>query len=305
MAKIVVAGSINMDLVIRVPHIPREGETLLARSIGRYGGGKGANQAVAVGRLGGDAVMIGRLGNDDYGKILLDSLSDSGVRTTGIEWDPEQPTGTAYINVSDRGENNIVVHSGANGRFDIAQMERHVRLLEEAEYCLMQLEIPMETVEHAAAVCRNKNVKLLLNPAPAQTLRPEVLRGLYMLIPNESELNLLCPEPGDLQSKATQLHEAGVENVLVTLGSRGCLLVNRDGVRSYSAISVKAKDTTAAGDSFIGGLAVALSQGKTLDESIRYASVVAGIAVSREGAQSSIPDRETVSRIIKIMELSD
>lgn len=299
MAKIVVAGSINMDVVIRVPHIPVEGETLLASSVGNYGGGKGANQAIAVGRLGGDVSMIGRLGTDEYGKTLFDNLSNSGIHMEGVEWDPDHPTGTAYINVSDKGENNIVVYSGANSRLDIAQAERNAHLLDNADYCLLQLEIPMETVEYVTSVCRSKGVKVLLNPAPAQALDPSVLKDLYMLIPNESELDLLCPEPGHLESKAKRLYESGVENVLVTLGSKGCLLVNRDGIEFFSAVPVEAKDTTAAGDSFIGGLAVGLSQGKTVEEAIRYAAVVAGIAVSREGAQSSIPDRETVEAYIK------
>ncbi|TJY42900.1 ribokinase [Cohnella pontilimi] len=299
MAKIVVVGSINMDVVIRVPHIPVEGETLLAVSVANYGGGKGANQAVAVGRLGGDVSMIGRLGKDDYGKALFDNLSNSGIHTEGIQWDSEEPTGTAFINVSDRGENNIVVYSGANSRLDIPQVERYTHLLEQAEYCLMQLEIPTETVKHVTEVCRSKGIKVLLNPAPAQALESKLLKGLYMLIPNESELDLLCPEPGDIESKAKRLFETGVQNVLVTLGSKGCMLINNEGIQYFSAIQVEAKDTTAAGDSFIGGLAVGLSQGKTVAEAIRYASVVAGIAVSREGAQSSIPDRETVEAYIQ------
>lgn len=294
MAKIIVVGSINIDIVIRVPHIPAEGETLLASGVNYFGGGKGANQATAAGRLGGKVSMIGRIGKDDHGKMLYDNLIASGVGVEGVEWDSDQPTGTAYINVSDRGENNIVVYPGANSGLDREQINRYEHLFDEAEYCLIQMEIPMETIEHVVKVCKSKGVKLLFNPAPAQTLSPTVLSGLHMIIPNESELDVLCPGSNGLEQKARYLHDLGVQNVLVTLGSKGSMLLNGSGVQYFSAIPVKAVDTTAAGDSFIGGLAVGLSENMKVEEAISFAAVVAGIAVSREGAQASIPDRKTV-----------
>ncbi|WP_373229445.1 ribokinase [Cohnella sp.] len=299
MAKIIVVGSINMDVVIRVPHIPTEGETIMASSVNYYGGGKGANQAIAVGRLGGDVSMIGRIGEDDYGKILYDNLVESGIHTQGIEYDADYPSGTAYINVSDSGENNIVVYSGANSRLDPVQIQSYEYLFDEADYCLIQMEIPFETIEHVVRVCKTKGVKIILNPAPAQPLPFTVLQGLYAIIPNESELDLLCPDPSSLEEKARSLFEFGVDNIIVTLGSKGSMLMNEDGIQYFGAIPVKSVDTTAAGDSFIGGLAVGLSEKKGIKEAIRFAAIVAGIAVSREGAQSSIPDRITVEDYLK------
>jgi ribokinase len=294
LAKILVVGSINMDVVIRVPHIPTEGETIMASSVIYYGGGKGANQAITVGRLGGEVSMIGRIGADDYGKILYDNLVESGIHMQGVEYDADTPTGTAYINVSDSGENNIVVYPGANSRLDPKQIQTYENLFDKADYCLIQMEIPLETIEHIVRVCKTKGVKILLNPAPAQTLQSTLLQGVHMIIPNESELHLLCPGPYTVEEKARNLYDLGVQNVVVTLGSKGCMLVNGEGIQHFAAIPVKSVDTTAAGDSFIGGLAVALSENKEVEEAIRFAALVAGIAVSREGAQSSIPDRKTV-----------
>lgn len=295
LGKILVVGSINMDVVIRVPHIPIEGETLMARGIAYHGGGKGANQATAVGRLGGEADMIGRIGRDDYGKMLLQSLIDSGLSASGIEFDGQEPTGTAYINVSDRGENNIVVHPGANAKLAPEQIRRHERLFDEAKYCLIQMEIPLDTIEEAIRICRSKGVKVLLNPAPARALRAEMLRDLYIIVPNESELDTLCPAPGTIEQKAQRLYETGVRNVIVTLGSKGSMLVNGNGVQYFDAVAVQPVDTTAAGDTFIGGLAVGLSENREIESAIRFASLAAAIAVGREGAQTSIPDRRTVS----------
>lgn len=299
MSKIVVVGSINMDVVIRVPHIPAEGETLMAASVNHYGGGKGANQAVAGARLGGDISLIGRIGNDDFGKTLRDNLIDSGIHMEGLEWDEMVPTGTAYINVSDRGENNIVVYSGANSRLDVEQVQRYEYLFDKAEFCLIQMEIPMKTVSYVIEICRSKGVKVLLNPAPAFLLDSELLKDLYMIIPNESELDILCPGSDLLEDKAKSLRDKGVQNVIVTLGDKGCMLHNREGTQSFSAIPVQPVDTTAAGDSFIGGLVVGLSENRPMKSAIRFASVVAGIAVSREGAQVSIPDRRTVDTYIE------
>lgn len=298
MAKIIVVGSINMDVVVRVPHIPREGETLMASDVNHYGGGKGANQAIAAGRLGGEVSMIGRIGNDEYGNIIYNNLVSSGINVQGVEMNADNPTGTAYINVSDRGENNIVVFSGANSRLDPEQINRHEYLFEKAEFCLIQMEIPIETIGHVIHICKIKGVKLLLNPAPAQTLNQSLLRDVYMILPNESELDILCPHGPNIEDKARYLYELGVQNVLVTLGSKGSMLLNRDGIQYFSAIYVKPIDTTAAGDSFIGGLAVGLSEKMEASEAISFASVVAGIAVSREGAQASIPDRKTVDAYI-------
>ncbi|ALS25574.1 ribokinase [Paenibacillus sp. 32O-W] len=294
MAKIVVVGSINMDVVIRVPHIPVEGETIMARSVQYYGGGKGANQAIAMSRLGGDVHMIGRVGKDAHGQRLYDNLLENGTKTAGVEWDEDQPSGTAYIYVSDRGENNIVVFSGANSKVDVAQINRYEHLFDDAEYCLMQMEIPRETIEHTVQVCKQKGVKIILNPAPAQPLSEQILEGLYILIPNESELDLLCPGPGSLEEKSAKLYGSGVQNLIVTLGAKGSMLMNEAGVKYFPAVPVKPVDTTAAGDSFIGGLTIGLSNKMDLEAAIQYASLVAAITVSKMGAQASLPDLAAV-----------
>lgn len=294
MKKIVVVGSINMDVVIRVPHIPAVGETVLASSQSLYGGGKGANQAIAASRLGGSVYMIGRLGDDAYGNKLRSALTESGVNARGVEFDSEAPTGTAYIYVSDKGENNIVVNPGANGKVDIDQIKRYEQLFEGAEYCVIQMEIPIDTVEYVIALCKEKNIKVMLNPAPAHLLNDEAFKDLYMLLPNETELAILCEDNGNLEEMAENLHEAGIHNVIVTLGEKGCMLVNDDGVKHFPAPPFSPVDTTAAGDSFVAGITVGLSEGMDLEKAIRFASYAAGVTISKEGAQASLPDRKTV-----------
>ena len=296
MGKIVVAGSLNMDIVLRVPHIPAVGETIISTNVSLVAGGKGANQAVGVGKLGGDVYMLGRLGKDAYGKKLYDSLLKNKVKTEGLVFDEELPTGNAYICVSDTGENNIVVSPGANKAFSREQIDRYESIFEGAEYCLLQLEIPMVTVEHILQVCRRKKVKVILNPAPARVLKDELLDDLFLLIPNEKEISMLCPEPTTLEEKAKALLAKNVHNVVITLGEKGCMLANKEKIAYYPAIPFKPVDTTAAGDSFISGLAVALSEGRDLCAALRFANYTAGITITKHGAQTSLPSRGEVDR---------
>lgn len=294
MKKIVVVGSINMDVVIRVPHIPVVGETILAQGQSLYGGGKGANQAIAASRLGGNVYMIGCLGNDAYGQKLHQELINSGVSVEGIEFDPKTPTGTAFIYVSDQGDNNIVVNPGANSQVDKNQIDRYESLFDDADYCIIQMEIPIDTVEYVIDLCKKKGIKVMLNPAPAHKLKDEVFRDLYMILPNETELEILCGGNGSLEEMAESLHKKGVENVIVTLGEKGCMLVNNEGIKHFPAPPFAPVDTTAAGDSFVAGITVGLSEGMGLEKAIKFASYVAGVTISKEGAQASLPDRKTV-----------
>jgi ribokinase len=292
--EIVIVGSLNMDIIMKVSHIPRVGETILTNDIKNAAGGKGANQAVGAGKLGGKVYMIGRVGNDLYGRELYNSLIKNGVDAGGVVFDDMLPTGNAYIYVSDNGDNNIVVNPGANSRLSVEQVRSFEWIFDKVAYCLIQMEIPMDTIEYVASVCRKKNVKLILNPAPAREIDYSHFDGCFLVIPNETEIDLMIPGDWSIEEKACKLLEKGFQNVIVTLGEKGCLLVNRNTKRYFPAATFKAVDTTGAGDSFISGLAVALAEGKDMENAIKFASIAAGITVSREGAQPSLPDKETI-----------
>jgi len=299
MSKIVVIGSANMDVIIRVAQIPAPGETILARGVQLSAGGKGANQAAAIARLGGAVTMIACVGDDAHGQSLYAYLGEQGVDTSSIERLEGVPTGTAYINVADDGENNIVVNPGANHHVSCEMVERYRHLLEGADYCMTQLETPLPTLYAVAALCQDYGVRLILNPAPAAELEFERLKNTWMIIPNESELNALIPDQGDVPTKARLLLEKGFLHVLVTLGEEGCLLVDKQGEQRYSAYkALPVQDTTAAGDSFIGTLILGLSRGSSLSEAITLATKAAAITVSRPGAQASLPTWTEVEAIL-------
>lgn len=303
MADIVVVGSLNMDTVVSVPHIPKIGETILATDVNYYGGGKGANQAVAAARLGGRVSMIGKIGKDKNGQALLDSLKKEGIDTTGIEFS-EDITGTAFIKVSSRGDNNIVVYPGANKDLDIAQIERHRKIIENSKVCVLQLEIPYEVVKYVVNLCYEKGVKVVFNPAPATgQIEDELIRKTYILIPNETELNILSGTDENtlerLEDIAKKVYNKGCGNLIVTLGDKGGLYLRNDKIEYFESKKVDSVDTTAAGDSFVGALVTAMIEGKTITESIEFASFAAALTVTRPGAQSSLPTREEVENFIK------
>ncbi|WZL74179.1 ribokinase [Clostridiaceae bacterium 35-E11] len=303
MKQILVVGSINMDMVIRVPHIPAVGETILAKDIKRFGGGKGANQAIAAAKLGGDVHMIGRVGKDEHGEQCYENLKNSGVHVEGIEFDDDTPTGTAYIYVSDKGENNIVVYPGANNKLNIDQIKRFEHLFNIAAFCVVQLEIPLEVVNFVVDLCRQKGVKVIFNPAPACNLNDDLLKNTYILTPNETELTILTGEKADtieeMEMASHKILERGVQNIIVTIGEKGSLLINKDKKQLHKAVKVAPIDTTAAGDSFTGALAVALAEEQEINKAINFATHVAGITVTKEGAQSSLPTREVVEDFMK------
>jgi len=288
--KIVVVGSSNVDTVISVSHIPIAGETLMAKALEVCFGGKGANQATAIAKLGGDVNFIACVGDDNFGHTMMRNLNDSGVVTDEVVQLKDTLSGAAYIYVSDSGENNIVVNAGANSCLTKEVLEKYRKTIEDAAYCIIQLEIPIDTLYYVAELCLKANVKLILNPAPATALDFEKLKNSWMIVPNESELNLLIPGSDGIDIKAQTLLKKGFEHVLVTLGSQGCLLANSDGVKRYSAYNVPSVvDTTAAGDSFIGALAFCLSKGQNIEQAIDFAAKAAAITVSRAGAQPSLP----------------
>lgn len=299
MKKMVVIGSLNMDLVTYVPQLPSPGETISSSKFQKNPGGKGANQAVAAAKLGADVTMVGKVGADAYGAELLNSLKESGVSTRGVR--QADITGMAFIQVSMEGENNIVLVPGANAQMQCADIDEARALIEESELILLQLEIPLEAVEHALRLGVELKKEVILNPAPARKLPQEMLRMVHTLIPNESELHLLTGMPVSTQQElfaaADQLKSYGVKRLIVTMGQHGAYLINDDERVHIPAFSVDAVDTTAAGDSFISGFAVGKARGMSDREAVVFASRVAAIVVTREGAQPSLPTLAEVEQL--------
>lgn len=291
MGKITVIGSSNMDMTVRTPHVPAKGETVFGGDVLMSFGGKGANQAVAAKRLGGEVAFISKVGADPNGDMMLRHFADEGLSVETVIQDSSALSGAAWICVGDDGDNAIIVMPGANGAMTTDDLKPFEKLIVESEYLLMQLEIPMEVVEYATELAHANGVKVVLNPAPAAPLSDSLLSKLYALTPNETECRLLCGtrSSDDDVENAAFLHGKGVENVIVTLGEKGSMLCNADGVLTVPAQKVTAVDTVAAGDTYNGALCVALSKGKSFVEAMQFATAASAIAVTRVGAQSSIP----------------
>lgn len=292
---LVVVGSLNMDLVFRAPRAPEAGETLIGYSFTTAHGGKGANQAVACARLGAKVSHVGRVGADAFGRQLKDALAADGIEVQHISVDAEAATGTAMILVDDQAQNRIVLAPGANARLAAAHLQEALTSIEAAALMILQLEVPLPSVEAAIALARQSRCPVLLNPAPAQQLPDHVWPAIDYLIPNETEASLLTGvSVGDVASAseaAAILRQRGVKTVLITLGSQGVLIADDQGVRHLPAHPVKAVDTTAAGDTFIGGFAVGRLEGMSVDDAARLGQRAAALCVSRAGAQPSIPYR--------------
>ncbi len=301
-AHVVVVGSLNMDLVARAPHIPQPGETILGRDFHTLPGGKGANQAVAAARLGARVTMVGRVGNDAFARLLLDNLVAAGIDHTCVIQDFRAATGVALIVVDAAGQNTIVVASGANARLSPADVEAAEAAIAKADVLLLQLETPLETVTRAAQIAHAHGATVILNPSPAQPLPPALLSLVDVLVVNESETALLTGLPIDsrarVEAAAGVLRESGVGVVILTLGERGALLAQAGGVQAFPAFMVTAVDTTAAGDAFMGGLAVALAEGESLDEGVRWGSAAGALATTQLGAQPSLPTRRAVEKLL-------
>lgn len=296
--RILVVGSSNTDMVIKTQSFPCPGETILGGKFLMNAGGKGANQAVAAARLGGQVTFIGKIGDDIFGKQAVQQLKDEGIHVDFVCVDADNPSGVALITVDSKGENSIVVAPGSNGTLSPDDFDKALDVLTDAEFVLMQLEIPIPTVEHIAAVAALQKKKVVLNPAPAAHLSDELLKCLYILTPNETEAELLTgikvtDEPSALKA-ARYLHDKGVEIVIITMGAAGAFLLANDSHEIIRAPKVEPVDTTAAGDTFNGALVVALTEGKTIRESITFANKVAAISVTRFGAQASVPYRHEI-----------
>jgi ribokinase len=297
---IVVIGSSNTDMVVKCPRLPAPGETVLGGEFLMAGGGKGANQAVAAARLGAKVELVARVGKDMFGDAALQGFEREGIGTRFIVRDADAPSGVALIFVDARGENEIAVASGANLRLRPADVDAAEDAIRQAEAVVLQLEIPLETVEHAVHLSHRHGVPVILNPAPAQKLSHEVLSKISVLTPNEIELQLLTDstEPSRERERAEKLLSTGVGTIIVTLGGEGALIVTPDGSQPVPAVKVKAVDTTAAGDCFTGALAVAWAEGKTISDAVRFACAAAAISVTRWGAQPSMPTRAEVERML-------
>jgi ribokinase len=297
--KILIAGSSNTDMVIKTHNFPAPGETILGGRFLMNAGGKGANQAVAAARLGGMVTFVGKIGDDIFGKQAVQQLEDEGINVEYVAVDPENPSGVALITVDSKGENSIVVAPGSNGTLSPADFDKAIVELDDSEFVLMQLEIPIPTVEHIARKAAQKLKKVVLNPAPAAKLSDELLKNLYIITPNETEAELLTgikvTDQHSALKAAMVLNIKGVEIVIITMGSAGAFLLSNGKYEIIGTPKVVAVDTTAAGDTFNGALVVALSEGKNIQDSIAFANQAASISVTRIGAQSSVPFRKEIS----------
>ncbi|MFB3829285.1 MAG: ribokinase [Bryobacteraceae bacterium] len=303
---IAVVGSLNMDFVVSVDHLPAPGETVLGRDFQMIPGGKGANQACAAGKLGATVRMAGRVGYDVFADHLKASLAAAGVDVSAVNGCRSQPTGVAMIWVDGRGQNSIVVASGANHELRAADVESLRRTFSGAAFALFQLETPLETVAAALKLAREAGAQTILDPAPAQPLSGEILQHVDILTPNESEASLLLGRsaarlgPAEAPEAAAALRSLGPRTVIVKLGDRGCYCSSPGLERHFPAFPVEARDSTAAGDTFNAALAVALAEGMALGDGVRFANAAAAISVTRLGAQSSAPARAEVDALLKV-----
>jgi ribokinase len=301
--KIVVIGSSNTDMVVKSSRIPQPGETVLGGTFVLAAGGKGANQAVAAARLGGDVIFITRLGTDIFGEQALENFKRDQIDTTGITRDPDHPSGVALIMVDEHGENIISVAPGANRQLRPEHVENLHDQIVDSQIILMQLEIPLTVVESAARLGKKHNLTVILNPAPATTLPPDLLANISILTPNRTEAELLSgiaiPDEKSAILAARKIRKMGVQSIILTMGSLGALVVHQNEAVMIPAFPIHPVDTTAAGDAFNGALAVALTRHKSLLEAVRFANAVAALAASKMGAQPSLPYQNEVENFLQ------
>lgn len=298
---IVVVGSLNMDVIFRAPKMPEAGETILGGQFSTAPGGKGANQAVAAARLGGKVAMVGRIGDDEFGHSILANLQRDQIDTSRVLVTEDSATGVALILLEESGENRIIVASGANHAITAQDILQSAGLIREASILVLQLEIPIECVQRAAMIAHQAGVRVILNTAPAHTLPRELLQQVDILISNSGEAAMLAGmhEDNPPEILAQRLFQLCPNNVVITLGGRGALLIDSEGSESIPSYPVKVVDTTAAGDAFVGGMAAALVTGKTVREAVRRGNAAGALACTRLGAQPSLP---TLAGLTALME---
>ncbi len=298
---IVIIGSTNMDMVVKTSHIPTPGETVLGGKFLMNPGGKGANQAVAVARLGGKASFISKVGNDIFGNQSLQLFVEEGIDTQFLLQDNQLPSGVALITVDDSGENSIVVAPGANAGLTRDNLEPSLEKIVDPGFYLMQLEVPIDTIKFALQYARQRGIKTILNPAPADPGITDLLDMVDYITPNSSEAEILTGIPiTDMEQAklaAAALHRLGSKHVIITLGEQGAIISGGDSIEHIPATPVKSVDSTAAGDTFNGALAVALAEGEDLPAAVKFACNAAAITVTRLGAQNSIPTRKELDQI--------
>lgn len=292
MKNICVIGSLNMDLVVNVEKMPKAGQTLLGSNFKEVPGGKGANQAVAMARLNGNVTMIGKVGNDSFGETLVNSLKKDNVNTDYIQVE-EGPSGVALITVDKNAQNSIVVAPGANYKLTKEDIEKNIDAIKNSDIVVVQLETPLETIKYALKKAKELGKYTILNPAPAVVLEDEIIENVDLLTPNETELEIISQKSigneDDINKCAQIMINKGVKELIVTLGSKGSLYINKETSMFKNAYKVEAIDTTAAGDSYTGALAVAIACGKDMEYAMDFASKVGALSVMKEGAQSSLP----------------
>lgn len=297
MKNICVIGSLNMDLVVNVDTMPKPGQTIIGSNFKEVPGGKGANQAVAMTRLNGNVSMIGKVGEDGFGQTLINSLKNDKVDTTYIQTS-KGATGVALITVDKNAQNSIVVSPGANFEVKEDDIDNNIEAIKNSDIVVLQLETPLNTIKYALNKAKELNKYTILNPAPAVKLDDEIIKNVDLLTPNETELEIISgvsiETEEDIQKAAQIMIEKGVKELIVTLGSKGSLYINKEKSMFKKAYKVEAVDTTVAGDSYTGALAVALSQDKNIEDAMDFASKVGALSVLKEGAQSSLPTLEDV-----------
>jgi len=300
--KIVVIGSSNTDMVVRTPALPRPGETVLGGEFIMAPGGKGANQAVAAARAGGEVTFIARIGDDIFGRQSMEGLVRDGIHIEHIVEDKNSPSGVALIIVGPDGENCIAVASGSNAGLAAADVRKAKAVISSADIVLLQLESPLETVQEAAGIAAAAGVPVILNPAPARALSDDILKNVAYLTPNETEAEILTGitliKSSDLAEAAGMLLAKGMKAVLITLGANGVYVASREKQEVVPAFKVIPVDTTAAGDAFNGALAVALAERRPLFEAARMANAAAALATTKMGAQPSLPSRRDIDELL-------
>ena len=300
--KIIVVGSSNTDMVVKTSHLPGPGETVIGGEFITAAGGKGANQAVAAARAGGDVYFVAKVGDDHFGKSAIDGFKKEKIKTDYVYTDKKLPSGVALIVVDEKGENAIAVAPGANSRLSPNDIKKAQKVIKSAKVLLVQLEIPLQTVIEAVNIASSYGIKTILNPAPAMPLPDELLSKISVITPNEIEAEILTGikivDEQTAKSAAITLKKKGVDTVIITLGEKGAYLHNEDTSKLIPSIKVKAVDTTAAGDIFNGALAVSIAEEKQIIQAVRFANIAAAISVTKIGAQPSAPKRNQILRLL-------